>query len=144
MRYFTCLWLVKYISQLMSVVSAYSYRHTPGPLTNELPSIVSMIATFLHQQNHSSYLVLVYRIKSLLVSHRKGDPLCCISMTFDTIFFDGLIRRGTAVGASRKVKIEKYTLSSLTKLEDILGHRWYIRGLNVAGDFCYVKVAGIN
>ena len=92
----------------------------------------------------SLYDELAYRIKSLLVSHRKGDPLCCISMTFDTIFFDGLILRGTAVGAPRKVKIKKYTLSSLTKLEDILGHRWYIRGLNVAGDFCYVKPGTVS
>lgn len=91
----------------------------------------------------SLYEELAYRIKSLLVSHRKGDPLCCISMTFDTIFFDGLIRRGTAVSAPKK-QLRKYTLSSLTKLEDILGHRWYIRGLNVAGDFCYVKPGTVS
>ena len=30
-----------------------------------------------------------------------------------------------------------YTLPTLTKL-DILGHRWYIRGINSAGDFCFV------
>ena len=33
------------------------------------------------------------RIKSLLLSQRKADPVCHISMSFDTIYFDGLIRR---------------------------------------------------
>ena len=32
-----------------------------------------------------------------------------------------------------------YGLSSLTKLDDLLGERWYIRGSNEAGDFCYVQ-----
>ena len=83
----------------------------------------------------SLYEELAYKIKSLLWSSRKGDPVCCISMTFDTIHFDGLIRRGTLV----KGQHSQYTLSTLTKLDDILGQRWYIRGINVAGDFCYVK-----
>lgn len=87
----------------------------------------------------SLYDKLAYRVKSLLVSYRKGDPTCCISMSFDTIFFDGLIQRGVAVSTSTRVKQKKYTLSSLTKLDDILCRRWYIRGLNTAGDFCYVK-----
>ena len=32
-----------------------------------------------------------------------------------------------------------YQLCNLTKLDDILGDRWYVRGHNVAGDFRYVK-----
>ena len=56
-------------------------------------------------------------------------------MTCDTIHFDGLIRRETLV----KGQHSEYTLSTLTKLDDILGQRWYIREINVAGDFCYVK-----
>ena len=83
----------------------------------------------------SLYEELAYRIKSLFLSTRKGDPVCCTSMTFDTIHFDDLIRRGTLVKGQQTV----YTLSPLTKLDDILGERWYIRGINAAGDFCYVK-----
>ena len=30
-------------------------------------------------------------------------------------------------------------MSSLSKLDDLLGERWYIRGLNSAGDFCYIE-----
>lgn len=56
-------------------------------------------------------------------------------MTFDATHFDGLIRRGTLVKGQQTV----YTLLTLTKLDDILGQRWYIRGINEAGDFCYVK-----
>ena len=94
----------------------------------------------------SLYEELAYRIKSLLFSSRKGDPVCCITMSFDSIYFDGLIRRGTSVArtARQPVKLKKYTLSSLTKLDDVLGRRWYIRGLNAAGDFCYVKPGTVN
>ena len=83
-------------------------------------------------KSYSLYEELRFRIKSLLVSTRKGDPNCCVSMPFDTIHFDGLMRRGV-------LKHGNYTLSTLTKLDDILGERWYIKGLNTAGDFCYVE-----
>ena len=56
-------------------------------------------------------------------------------MTFDAIHFNGLIRRGTLVKGQQTV----YTLSILTKLDDTLGQRWYIRDINAAGDFCYVQ-----
>lgn len=83
---------------------------------------------------------LSYRIQCLLFSTRKGDPICCLSMTFDTTHFDGLIRHGTLMKGQQSV----YTLSALTKLDDILGKRWYIRGINAAGDFCYVKPATVR
>ena len=91
------------------------------------------------------YKELACRIKSLLLSYRKGDPVCCITMSFDSIYFDGLIRRGSSLpSTSRQPKQKKYTLPSLTKFDDILGGRWYIRGLNEAGDFCYVKPGTVN
>ena len=89
---------------------------------------------------YSLYEELLFRIKSLLTSSRKGDPMCCVSMGFDTIHFDGLVMR--SVLADRKSQNSKrhiYTLSTLTKLDDILGSRWYIRGINAAGDFCFVE-----
>ena len=58
-------------------------------------------------------------------------------MPFDTVHFDGLIRRGVLDKQSKKQGM--YLLTALTKLDDILGERWYIRGLNTAGDFCYVQ-----
>ena len=78
------------------------------------------------------------RIKSLLLSSRKSDPVCHISMTFDTIYFDGLITRSKAVLKPRCSRSQVYTVPTLSKLDDVLGHRWYIRGINTAGDFCFV------
>ena len=79
---------------------------------------------------------LVCSIKSSLFSRRKGDPLCSIDMGFDCLHFEALVRRGIRKG---KGKREVYSLSSLSKLDDLLGERWYVRGLNRAGDFCYVE-----
>jgi len=55
-------------------------------------------------------------------------------MGFDTIHFNGLAMCGV-----KNLKQNVYTLVALTKLDDILGSRWYIRGINTAGDFCYVE-----
>jgi len=36
------------------------------------------------------------------------------------------------------VKKQYYTVKVLSNLDDVLGWRWYICGLNTVGDFCYV------
>lgn len=82
------------------------------------------------------YEELAYRIKSLLYSTRTGNPVCRIIMGFDVVYFEGLIRRATQVNTGKK---RVYQLSGLTKLDDLLGKRWYIRGINAAGDFCYIQ-----
>ena len=58
-------------------------------------------------------------------------------MSFDSLHFEALIWRGVRNGT--KGKREAYGLSSLSKLDDLLGERWYMRGLNSAGDFCYIE-----
>lgn len=63
--------------------------------------------------------------------------MCSISMSFDSIYFEGLARRGSNVASSSKVKKQHYTVKVLSNLDDVLGRRWYIRGLNTVGDFCY-------
>jgi len=83
------------------------------------------------------YDELAFRIKTALSSNRKGDPVCSISMTFDSIYFEGLARRGSNVASSSKVKMQYYTMKVLSNLDDVLGRRWYIRDLNTVGDFCY-------
>ena len=82
---------------------------------------------------------LACAIKSSLFSHRKGDPTCSIDMSFGSLHFEALAYPGGGVVKSRKWSTEMYDLSSLSKLDDLLGERWYIRGLNEAGDFCYVQ-----
>lgn len=85
---------------------------------------------------------LACRIKSLLFSSRKASPVCSISMSFDRVHFDSLVMRG--VRKETKGKKEIYSLGSLSKLDDLLGERWYIRGINVAGDFCYIEPGTVS
>jgi len=76
---------------------------------------------------------LAQRIKSLLTSSRKGDPNCCIVMQFDQVSFDSLSLR-----CSLSAKHKFYRVPNLMKLNDLLGERWFVRGLNISGDFCYI------
>lgn len=85
------------------------------------------------------YEQLTTSIKSQLVSYRKRSPYCRICINFDCIYFEGLIQRGSVIPRTKYLKQQVYTVTKLSKLNDILGHRWYIRGLNSSGDFCYVK-----
>ena len=80
------------------------------------------------------YDELAYRIKCCLMSDRKRDPVCHICIAFDTVYFDGLARRGSASKGTRQ-----YTITKFSAFDDIFGSRWFIRGLNAAGDFCYIK-----
>ena len=98
----------------------------------------------LNRTQFCLYDELDSRIKSLLLCGRKADPVCRISMTFDTIYFDGLIRRSKPVPRSRRSKCQLYTVPNLSRLDDILGHRWYIRGINTAGDFCFVTPGNVS
>ena len=80
------------------------------------------------------YDELGYQIKCCLMSDRKRDPLCRISMSSDTLYLDGLAMRGTVVKGAKY-----YTITKFSSFDDILGYRWFIRGPNSAGDFCYIK-----
>ena len=84
------------------------------------------------------YEDLAARIKFHLVSSRKQSPCCRISMSFDCIYFEGLVRRALRISKSKNGH-QVYTISKLSRLNDVLGERWFIRGINKSGDFCYVK-----
>jgi len=76
---------------------------------------------------------LARNIKSSLSSQRKGDPCCCIDMSFDSLHFEVLAHRNPKGGrlwfmgchhfqnsmTSKRGKIVVYGLSSLSKLNDI-------------------------
>ena len=72
-----------------------------------------------------------------MVAKRKGDPVFTIVMNFDKVYFKGHIRHGVKTNGRQNRDV--YQLSSLSKLDDILGERWYVCGLNANGDFCYVQ-----
>ena len=85
------------------------------------------------------YKELAYRIKALLCSPRKGNPACWVVMNFDVVYYEGLICRATKQVGNGRRKREIYQLPSWTRLDDLLGERWYIRGVNINGDFCYIQ-----
>lgn len=66
----------------------------------------------------------------MLLSTRKGDQICHINITFDTIYFDRLIRWSKALSKTGRSMSQVYMVRTLSTLDDILGHRWYIRGIN--------------
>ena len=85
------------------------------------------------------YKELASKIKSSLMSSRRRDPVCRVELGFDAIYFEGLVKRARLITKSRLSTWQTYSIDKFAKLEDLLGRRWYIRGLNLAGDFCYVK-----
>jgi len=96
----------------------------------------------LQLQPLNLFQVFATNIKSSLVSARKGNPCCRINMPFDCIYFEGLKQRGVLRSSLQK-NCYKH-IYTLAKLNDILGHRWYIRGLNKHGDFCFVNPSSVQ
>lgn len=89
------------------------------------------------------YKELASKIKSSLISSRRRDPVCRVELGFDAIYFEGLVKRARLITKSRQSTRQTYSIDKFSKLEEILGRRWYIRGLNLAGDFCYVKPGSV-
>ena len=104
----------------------------------------SVTGTPLSVAKFCLYKELAYRIKALLCSSRKRNPICRVIMSFDIVYYEGLIRRGTKQLTTRQRKRDVYRLSTLTKLDDLLGERWYIRGINTNGDFCYIQPGSVK
>jgi len=68
--------------------------------------------------------------------------VCRIVMSFDKVVFDSLAIRGVLERCSPKRQI--YGIPHLNSFVDLFGERWYIRGLNLAGDFCYVTPESVE
>ena len=91
----------------------------------------------LLSSNYSLYQELALLIKTSLRSPRKENPEVKISMSFDKLQFDGGIRKlGTLKREERGVN--KYAIRHYSDLDSLLGSKWFIRGINENGDFCYV------
>jgi len=63
---------------------------------------------------------LVYRIKALLTSSRKGNPSCYIIMSFDQVSFNALALHCSLVNRNSKCKCQVYKVQDLSKLNDLL------------------------
>ena len=86
---------------------------------------------------------LALKIKSSLTSKRKSNPVVRVDMQFDKqTFCQGLQCKGTE---TRTVKGNTYyKINTYKDLDELLGHNWHYRGINSAGDFCYVMLDTIE
>lgn len=86
---------------------------------------------------------LALRVKSSLVSQRRSNPAVKIEMSFDRdIYEEGLSAVGYVKCTMRGVKHS--SIRSYSDLDGLLGRDWHYRGLNSAGDFCYVIEGSID
>lgn len=85
----------------------------------------------------SLYKELTGRVKIALNSGRKQSPCIKIEMPFDTIHFNGGLK-SYGVKSRNYRGIQRYKINKYEDLNPLLGDNWHVRGLNAAGDFCYV------
>ena len=92
--------------------------------------------TYLLSNRFSLHQELALAIKSKLQSSRTGSPEVRIVMDFDkAVYESGLKVLGTLKKSERGV--DKYVIKNYSDLDTVLGKKWYIKGLNINGDFCY-------
>ena len=90
-------------------------------------------------QPFSLYRELGNKIKCSLQSARKESPTVKINISFDKLLLDGGLGR---IGIKKRKHYgqQRYTIKSYKDLDPLLGSNWHWRGLNEAGDFCYVML----
>ena len=109
----------------------------------EEKDLVNMPSPCLTDECYDLHQDLALKIKSSLTSKRKSNPLVRVDMPFDKqTFCQGLQCKGTE---SRTVKGDTYyKISTYKDLDELLGHNWHYRGINSAGDFCYVMLETVE
>ena len=103
-------------------------------LTPPQPLLTSSFS--LHQE-------LVLKIKRSLQNVKKSSPEVRIEMEFDKVLYDGGLK---TCGQIKKVQrgLEIYTITKYADLDDLLGQKWFVRGFNKNGDFCYAILDTIH
>ena len=86
----------------------------------------------------SLYQELACKIKSALTSSRKASPEAKSELPFDETMFEEIKAKGTLKKNYRGR--EMYGITKYGDLDNQLGSKWFIRGLNESGDFCYSSV----
>lgn len=105
------------------------WREPSGLVHLDSPCVASEKYDF-HQE-------LALRIKSALIPSRKSNPSVKIVMPFDKhVFCEGLASSGYKHRSTNH--FTWYRITQYSDLDDILGKGWHFRGLNSAGDFCFV------
>ena len=95
--------------------------------------------SYLISPSFNLYQELALMIKASLQSSRKESPEVKITMNFDKVQFDGGIRQLGKLKSDKR-GIKKYTIDCYSDLDSLLGRKWFIRGINESGDFCYVML----
>ena len=76
-------------------------------------------------------------------SSRKSNPSVTITIPLDkSIFDEGLALKGYVYNATKQ--ITRYRVHQYSDLDDSLGKGWHFRGLNGAGDYCFVHLNTIE
>ena len=97
----------------------------------------------LPDETLSLTLALACSIKQKLVPSRKlEDPAVRIQIPFDSATFQLLQQKGKNVGMWRGQ--HQYTISKYSDLDELLREHWYIRVVNINGDFSYAILATIR
>jgi len=105
------------------------WRNPTGLLSLESPCDSS--------EKYDLHQDLALRIKAALSSSRKSNPVVKIAMAFDKeTFLEGLGSVGYV--HHRTKQLVRYRIAQFSDLDELLGKGWHFRGLNPAGDYCYV------
>ena len=94
-------------------------------------------------QPFSLYRELGNKVKSSLQSSRRESPAVKLDMTFDKLLFEGGLGR---LGMEKRVcrGIRRYTIRAYSDIDSLLDKGWHWRGLNEAGDYCYVILDSVE
>ena len=94
-------------------------------------------------QPFSLYIELGNKVKSSLQSSRRESPAVKLDMTFDKLLFEGGLGR---LGMEKRVccGIRRYTIRAYSDIDSLLDKGWHWRGLNEAGDYCYVILDSVE
>ena len=90
-----------------------------------------------YSEEFSLHKELGSQIKSSLLSQRRTNPDIKIEMSFDKDLYNEGLRSAGFVKCIKR-GIEHCTIRKYNDLDGLLGARWHYRGLNEAGDFCYI------
>lgn len=96
------------------------------------------------EQEWSAVTELACSIKKHLFPSRSEDPEVRIQILCDGATFQLLQSKGVhVVGARAGSSQEKYTISSYSDFDELLGERRHIQVVNAVGDFSYIVLKTI-
>ena len=113
----------------------YSARYDEWRNDSDVVDTSGDVPQPLLSANFSLYQELACKIKLALTSSRKSSPEAKIELPFDQTMFEKMKGKGTLQKKHRGKEI--YGITKYGDMDSLLGSKWFIRGLNENGDFCY-------